>query len=207
MDYFPSTGTESTDGIPLTQLRTLQRGVTRLAHPDLITFLAAAQRYNVELVPVVWEAGRGLLGKGGTADINQLMLHEHYNYDDSADPDPQKNTPSKETSFAFKRTSQYLMESGATEGLSLYEILTMELIVMKQQAISDHANIVNLEGICWEVTHTNHIYPVLLFEKASWGDLGSFACGLRGGNCTFNAKLGFGIDIAKALQVMHGLSE
>ncbi len=204
MDYFPSAAIGSSEDIPLTQIRTVKRGASSLAHPDLITFLAAAQKYNVEFVPVLWEEALGLLGKGGTADINQLMLRTQFPV---TDYDPLKKTESKETSFAFKRTSQYHPESGVTEGPGLYEILTMELIVLRQQAICDHPNIVDLEGISWEVTTTNQIYPVLLFEKGNWGDLGSFAHGLRGGYCTFNAKLGFCIDIAKALQVMHGLSK
>lgn len=207
MDYFPHAATGSSEGRPSTQVQTVKRGASSLAHPDLITFLAAAQKYNVEFVPVVWEKGLGLLGEGGTADINQLMLHTHSPVDDSTEYDPLKNTESKETSFAFKRTSQYHPDSGVTEGPSLYEILTMELIVLRQQAIRDHPNIVDLEGICWEVTTDNYIYPVLLFEKGNWGDVSSFASGLRGGQCTFNAKLGFCINIAKALQVMHGLSK
>lgn len=206
MDYFPSTVTGSSEGIPLTQIRTVKRGASSLAHPDLITFLAAAQKYNVEFVPVVWEEARGLLGRGGTADINQLMLRTHFPVDSSTYYDPLKNTPSKETSFAFKRTSQYHSGDGVTEGPSLYEILTMELVVLKQQPISDHPNIVDLEGISWEVTNNGQVYPVLLFEKGNWSDLSSFSGGLQGGYCTFNAKLGFCIDIAKALQVMHGLN-
>ena len=208
--YFPQVTSDSTEGVQITQVLTTKHdgGANRLAHPDLISFLAAAQKYEVEFVPVVWEEGRGLLGEGGTAQINQTMLHTHLPVDPSDDPDPLKNTALKENSFAFKRTSQYQMEIDdlEAEGLSLYDILTREVVVLRQQAIRDHPNIVDLEGICWEVTKTNEIYPVLLFEKGQWGDLSSFASGLRGSWCTFNAKLGFCIDIAKALQIMHSVS-
>ena len=203
IDYFPSVASGSSQGIPVTQLRTAKCGPDSLAHPDLITFLAAAQKYSVEFVPVVWEEARGLLGKGGTAHINQLMLYTRLPDDPFTEYDPLKNTESKETGFAFKRTSQYHLESGAAEGPSLYEILTMELIVLRQQAIRAHPNIVDLEGISWEVTNSSQVYPVLLFEKGNLGDLGSFASSLRGGYCSFNAKLGYCVDIAKALQVMH----
>ena len=198
---------ESTEGIQITQALTTEHDgeANRLAHPDLISFLAAAQKYEVEFVPVVWDEGRGLLGQGGTARINQTMLHTYLTVDPSEDADPLKNTDSKETSFAFKRTSQYQMGT-LDEGLGLYDILTMELIVLRQQAVRDHPNIVDLEGICWEVTKNDKIYPVLLFEKGQWGDLSSVAGGLRGGWSTFNAKLGVCIDIAKALQIMHSVS-
>ena len=207
MDYFPSSLTCSSEGVPITQIRTVKRGAGSLAHPDLISFLAVAQKYDVECVPIVWEEGLGLLGKGGTADINQSMLYTRPPTDDLTEYDPLKNTGSKETSFAFKRTSQYQSEGGVTEGSGLYEILTMELLVLSQQAIRDHPNIVNLEGICWEVTTTNQVYPVLLFEKGIWGDLGYFAGSLQGGYSTFNAKLGYCVDMAKGLQVIHGLSK
>lgn len=198
--YFPDAASDCSEVVP-------ERGhdTDSLAHPDLITFLAVAQKYDVEFVPVVWEEGRGLLGKGGTAFINQSMLYTHFPVDPSTEYDPLKNTASKETGFAFKRTSQYPHQNGVNEGLGLYEILTIELMILRQQAVCDHPNIVNLEGICWEVTKANEVYPVLLFEKGNWGDLGSFAHGLQGGYCTFNAKLGFCIDIAKGLQVLHGL--
>lgn len=198
MNYFPSTSIGSEDA-PLTQTPTVKRGASSLVHPYLITFLAAAQKHNVEFVPVVWEEGLGLLEKGGTADINQLMLHTHFFPVDNSADDPLKRDSSKETSFAFKRTSQYHPGNGVTGCPSLDEILTMELIVLRQQTIRNHPNIVNLEGICWEVTDTNHVYPVLLFEKGCWADLSSFAHRLQGGYCIFNAKLGFCIDIAKAL--------
>lgn len=199
MDYFPSSLTGASDSVPYTQTQTVRREAGGLAHPDLITFLAAAQKYNVEFVPVVWQEALGLLGKGGTADINQLMLHTH-GYD------PQKKSRPVDMSFAFKRVSEYQSEGGVTESSNLYEVLTMELVVLSQQAIRNHPNIVDLEGICWEITDTNRIYPVLLFEKGNWGDLGYFAMGLSGDYCTFNAKLGFCVDIARALQIMHGLS-
>ena len=206
MDNFPSSEFGSSEGDTFTQTRTVTCKATGLAHPDLITFLAVAQKYNVEFVPIVWQEGLGLLGEGGTANVNQLMLHTHLALDDSTEYDSLKNTESKETSFAFKRTSEYRPEGGVAEGPSLYKVLIMEVVILRQQVIRDHPNIVDLEGICWEITDTNRIYPVLLFEKANWGDLGSFSSGLRGGYCTFNAKLGYCVDIAKALQAMHGLS-
>lgn len=202
MDYFPDSITGSSAGVAFTQTRTVKREASSLAHPDLITFLAAAQKYNVEFVPVIWQEALGLLGKGGTADINQSMLHT-YDHDPG---DAQKDSRPKDTSFAFKRISQYHSEGLVAEGPSLYEVATMELVVLSQQAIRDHPNIVNLEGICWEITSENRAYPVLLYEKAEWGDLGVFAMGFSSDYITFNAKLGFCVDIAKALQLMHGLS-
>ena len=171
---------DSTEGIQITQVLTTEHDgeANRLAHPDMISFLAPAQNYEVELVPVVWEEGRGLLGQGGTARINQTMFHTHLPVDPSEDADPLKDTDSKETSFAFERTSQYQMGTG-DEWLGLYDTLTMELTVLRQQAVRDHPNIVDLEGICWEVTKNNKIYPVLLFEKGQWGDLSSFAGGIK----------------------------
>ena len=114
---------DCTEGIRITQVLTTEHDgeANRLAHPDLISFLAAAQKYEVEFVPVVWEEGRGLLGQSGTVRINQTMLHTHLPIDPSEDGDPLKNTDSKETSPAFKRTFQHQMGAG-DEGLGLYDI-------------------------------------------------------------------------------------
>jgi hypothetical protein len=166
------------------------RTAGRLEHPDLITLLAAAQRNCVEFVPIIRQEALGLLGKGGTAEISQAMVN-------------------LERSFAFKDTSRHraidIGDSGRPKGP--YEILTLELSILTHPVIRNHPNIVDIEGICWEITKDDHVYPVLLFEKAEHRDLLQFSPSLQAGITSFDAKLSLCIDIARGIYTLHIISK
>ena len=79
---------------------------------------------------------------------------------------------------------------------------------MSQPPIQRHPNIVNLEGICWEIKRrTEKAVPVLVFEKATW-DLQQFMNVSEGMNMTIDERLKICADIGSAIMALHayGLS-
>ena len=79
---------------------------------------------------------------------------------------------------------------------------------MSQPPIQNHPNIVDLEGICWEVKPwTERAVPVLVFEKASW-DLQQFMNMHEGMDMMVEDRLKICADIGGAIVALHayGLS-
>ena len=161
---------------------------SKLTHPDIITFLAAVQQRQVDFVPLTWQQGLGLIGRGGTARIGQI----HVNH---------------ETDFAFKRAYQNEQSSHDEDATHMYEIFITEILILTSPAIRGHPNIANLVGFCWEVIDDNRVYPVLVFEKANGGDLRRWAASFVSSHLSFQDRLGICVDIANALQAMHNNSE
>ena len=79
---------------------------------------------------------------------------------------------------------------------------------MSQPPIRKHPNIVDLEGVCWEVKpRTEKAVPVLVFEKASW-DLQQFMNVREGMDMVLEDRLKVCADIGSAIMALHayGLS-
>ena len=86
--------------------------------------------------------------------------------------------------------------------------IMMEVLILSQPPIQNHPNIVDLEGICWEIKPwTKKATPVLVFEKASW-DLQQFMNVREGMNMEFEDRLKICADIGGAVMALHayGLS-
>ena len=79
-----------------------------------------------------------------------------------------------------------------------------EMLVLAQPAIVNHPNILKLEGICWEVSPRNHdVSPVLVFERAQYGDLRSFLSGPDSQKLPFQDRVRICNDIGNAISSMH----
>ena len=78
-----------------------------------------------------------------------------------------------------------------------------EVLILSQPPIQNHPNIVDLEGISWEIKpRTEKADPVLIFEKASW-DLQQFM-NMRGGvDIVFDDRLKICADIGGAIVALH----
>ena len=79
---------------------------------------------------------------------------------------------------------------------------------MSQPPIQNHPNIVDLEGISWEIkSRTGKAVPVLVFEKASW-DLQQFMNVREGMDMAVEDRLKICADIGGAIVALHayGLS-
>jgi len=150
---------------------------------DLIKFLSVAQKYNIEYLPITWQPTLSTLGVGGSAMISQSTFIT--------------NMP-----LAFKR----FHEPGDSDCNFLP--LISEVLILSQPPIQSHPNIVNLEGICWEIkARTEKAIPVLVFEKAAW-DLKQFMNVCEGMKMTIADRLKICTDIGSAIMTLHanGLS-
>ena len=71
----------------------------------------------------------------------------------------------------------------------------------------NHPHIVNLLGICWDLSLEGRAWLVLVFEKAEFGNLKEFARLEVGKNLCFEDKLKLCTDIAVAVEDMHAASQ
>ena len=152
-------------------------------HSDLIAFLSIVQKCNVDYLPITWQPALGTLGVGGSATISQ-------------------STFITKKPLAFKR----FHHSENSDGDFLP--LMSEVLILSQPPIQNHPNIVDLEGICWEIeSWTEKAVPVLVFEKASW-DLQQFMNVREGMDMVFEDRLKICADIGNAIMALHacGLS-
>jgi hypothetical protein len=155
-------------------------------HNDFISFLAVAQYYELDFVSVTWEIGLGHIGKGGSSEIRQSRLD-------------------LEESLAFKctpRLDRRLLSEHDEQ--RVFNALVSEISILGHPLIRHHQNIVNLEGICWELPLASQkVWPVLILEKSQLGDLQSFICSEKGRKIGFEERLGLCTDVGSALKTMH----
>jgi hypothetical protein len=150
---------------------------------DLISALSVIQNSSVDHLPISWQPALGLLGQGGTADISQSLVHIR-------------------ASFAFKRTWP---QSTAADALdSRLRALATEVAALRIPLVRSHPNIVDCEGICWEIReNSGEAYPVLVIAKAQLGSLTHFMNTERGWSSSTTQRINFCIDIAKAILALH----
>jgi hypothetical protein len=126
--------------------------------PHFISLLTVAQDLDIDLFYVKWQPALDRVGEGRTAEIKQALI-------------------SLQTNFAFKRikpaTPSQLAECRA------FQAIYTEVSILGLRRIRNHPNILRLEGICWDVWEendrgTSEVWPVLVFEKAPYGDLDTF---------------------------------
>ena len=161
-------------------------------HCNLIAFLATVQACGVDLLNLVWQQVENLIGRGGTADIRQRIMSDHF-------------------SFAFKGMSLPRMsgdtsrqEDQSTKERRAFQALITEISILSHPSIREHQNIVNLEGVCWEISAGDErAWPVLVFEKAGLGDLHQFMKSNTGKNLDFQRSLRLCSNIGGAIAAMH----
>jgi hypothetical protein len=158
---------------------------------DLISMLSVAQQYKVDFLPITWLHALGPLGQGASAEISQSLIN-------------------LQTSFAFKRTHSPMAATPYTS----YEVdpnlraLFSELLVLENPLIRRHPNIIDLQGICWDIkSEGEDVRPVLVFERAQLGDLQMFLDSEDGRNSLFDTRIELCIEIAKAIMTMHNCSK
>ncbi len=62
-----------------------------------------------------------------------------------------------------------------TEEIQTWRVLLAEISILSHPTIRRHPNVVNIEGICWDVTaDEGKVWPVLVSEKTGHGDLKRF---------------------------------
>lgn len=157
---------------------------TRL-HCDFMSFLAICQWRGLDILGITWQPALERVGRGATAHVHQSQIN------------PQ-------TSFVFKRVTPSTFES---DEYTIFRTLISEVLVLGHPVIRDHANIITLVGICWDVATSGDgedtVWPVLVYEKAECGDLTQFMKSELGRGLSFDQRLGLCIDIGTALMVMY----
>lgn len=169
---------------------------------DLMTFLGVAQKLEIDFLPITWQPGLDRIGRGATAEIREASM-------------------SLQASFAFKRPIfQSSFEFDELEDRILPSLIA-EISILGHPLIRQHPNIIQLEGICWEVfsgegesvsrdrpiqSAKGGIVPVLVFEKTNHGDLRGFMMNHTGKQLGFTERLEMCIAVAKAVADMHSNS-
>lgn len=148
-------------------------------HVDLLSLLAAILKGGGEFLTTTWQPSLESLGEGATAEISQSLVN-------------------REIGFAFKRSH----EDYSDQDSSSYKYVISEVRALQSSQVKIHPNVINLEGICWEVRDGKAL-PVLVFPKAEYGDLRSFVQSPLGVELGFGARLRLCIDVAQGLMVLH----
>lgn len=141
-----------------------------------VAVLGLAQRLHIRFLPITWQAALGRIGKGGQARINQVLAN-------------------LQISFAFKlfnHQQQYPFRE-----------IVQEMVVLSHPVVRKHENIVRLEGICWDISEEDHVWPVLVFQKSHLGDLHNFVKLERFKSLSMEDKVSLCVDIGIAIGDMH----
>lgn len=152
-------------------------------HADLISFLGVVQGCGVELLPITWQPALSLLGVGVTSRVSQSQVH-------------------RQLSFAYKR----MRATGLQDVGSAYQYAISEVRALTMPRVRAHPNVVDLEGVCWEIIGTTAI-PVLVFPKAEYGNLRAFMESEPGQSLPLCGRKSLCVDIANALMVLHESGE
>ena len=146
---------------------------------DLAIFVSVVQNLDLEFLLVTWNALEAF-SRGGTADIRQSIVDI-------------------ETTFAFKRASRLFQQK---KEVAAYRALVSEVLVLGNPVMWDHPNIIDLEGICFEID-ADDVRPVLVLEKAQLGDLQQFLGTREWNDVSFDMRLSLCVDAACAIMALH----
>ena len=147
-----------------------------------LDFLRVAQSRHIDFLPIRWQPAMKKAGIGGTAKIHQGVANV-------------------EMTFAFKQ----MKRSYSPIEKALYlSALIAEITILGHSEIKRHSNVVKIEGICWDVDPTEEIvWPVLVFEKAPFGDINEFMTSHTGRELDMEKRIGLLADVALAVRDLH----
>lgn len=149
---------------------------------DLLTFLGVAQKLKIDFLPITWEPALDTLGSGATAHVRQALVN-------------------LQMSFAFKH---FKSPQSVEEETTLFRALVTEILVLGNPTIRRHPHVVDIEGICWDVSVADQtVWPVLVHEKAPFGDLLTFMTKGCGKELEFNTRLELCFDVSLAIRDLH----
>ncbi|KAM7189223.1 Protein kinase-like domain containing protein [Naviculisporaceae sp. PSN 640] len=183
------------------QLLGFQRLSLKSPHCDLLNFLAAADKSRIDYLPLSWYSSAPV-GRGGYATINESVVHANLSY-------------------AYRRASNWRSDEGNgqeprdqsnssdLEGKDQdYQPAMMELTILAHPPIREHENIIQLEGISWEVVpEESRIVPVFVYERMPFGDLWRFRDSSEFETVGLPDKLALCMDIGKALVTLQSCGE
>ena len=147
---------------------------------DFIFFLAIAQKLEIDFLLITWQSTREVIGIGETVRIDQAFLN-------------------LQTSLAFKRIKKINKDNLEL----IFQVLISEMIVLSHPAIRRHSNIVELQGICWDIPSDDEIWSVLVLKKSHFEDLYDFLRLSIERDLNINERLKFCLNIGVAIENMH----
>ena len=151
---------------------------------DFLSILGIAQKLNIDFLPIIWLPGLDTAGNGATAEIRQSSINA-------------------QTSFAYKRYKRRWEPLSDTDN-SEFQRLYLEILILGQPEIRSHPNIIRLEGLCWDISpDSKEIWPVLVFEKTSLGDLTRWSASKEGKAASHEVRLSICADVANAVRHLH----
>lgn len=157
---------------------------------DLITFLAIAQSAEIDFVPITWPRGLPEIGIGATAKVRESFINLQ-----------------KSLAFKIVEGAEWIERIDASqkpaEIKTRFEELISEIDVLTHPAVREHPNIIQLLGTCWDILPSGRVWPVLLFEKAPFGDLWSFTATEAGRKMGIKTRIKLCSDIATAIRDLH----
>ena len=154
---------------------------------DFLSFLATAQALRIEFLPIAWANWADDIGIGATSVLQQALV-------------------TADTSFAFKSFRERSLGKERSKE-DTFRILIHEITILSQSFMRQHANVAQLQGICFEISpDDDEPWPVLVFEKSHFGDLWIFSK-RKGQNLTLDERLGICADITRAVIAMHANSK
>lgn len=156
---------------------------TNIPEEDLVSVLALAQRLSFNFLPITWQQGLGLLGRGNTADVSQSVVNAR-------------------TRFAFKRMRPRSNTPDAVQ--KSFRALVNELKSLAAPGLRGHLGIIDCEGICFERKHGfPDLFPVLVFPRASHGTLKQFMGTDEGMRVSMRGRIQMCITMAAAIRQLH----
>jgi hypothetical protein len=150
-----------------------------------LTFLSAVQALKIDILPITWQ-GACQIAVGGTSIINESLVNV-------------------QASLVFKCFKE--VEKLQKSEDSLFQTIISEIGVLGQRPIRGHPNIVQLQGICWDISTDDKVWPALVFEKSQYGDLSSFLATPIGRELDISARLQLCMNIGNAILDMHSKSK
>jgi hypothetical protein len=151
-------------------------------------FLTVIQKQNVTILPISYNKGLAILGRGLAGMIQQ-------------------STADVTTSLAFKEGVPSKHEYDTEQEQDWYSLLT-EIVILQHPAINKNPHFVDLIGVSFYVDPCRGIekwraWPLLVTRKANMGDLNSVIRDVSRSKLTDLTRLQLFAEIAEALHVLH----
>jgi len=155
---------------------------------SLIDFLTVIQKQNVTILPLSYNKGLAILGRGLAGVIQQ-------------------STADATTSLAFKEGVPSKHEYDTEQEQDWYSLLT-EIVILQHPTIQKNPHFVDLIGVSFYVEPCGGIekwraWPLLVTRKANMGDLNSVLRDVSQSFLTDLIRLQLFAEIAEALHVLH----
>jgi hypothetical protein len=158
---------------------------------DLIAFLGIIQAMEIDILPITWQPELNLAGEGGTSAVTQSMVN-------------------LQTSFAFKCISESQkrrLQEGKISEANIFQTFINEIVILGHPRLREHTNINQLQGICWDISAEDKVWPVLISEKTQFEDLYHFLQLPVGRDLSITDRLKFCIDVGTAIIDMKSLGK